>query len=71
MTSGKKKGKAKKDAAPLPTQNGESDSLSINSGILQVLGSHLACCHLQGVIKGCLQPFQTHKNKHESWHYQY
>jgi len=23
-------------AAPLPTQNGEGDSLSINSGILQV-----------------------------------
>jgi len=37
ISSSKKKGKAKKDTAkPLPTQNGEGDSLSINSGILQV-----------------------------------
>jgi len=37
ISSSNKKGKAKKDTAkPLPTQNGERDSLSINSGILQV-----------------------------------
>lgn len=31
-------------AAPLPTQNGEGDSLSINSGILQVATSHKTFC---------------------------
>ena len=36
--SGNKKGKAKKTiAAALPTQNGQADSLSINSSILQVM----------------------------------
>ena len=36
--SGNKKGKAKKSvAAALPTQNGQADSLSINSSILQVM----------------------------------
>ena len=37
VSSGSEKGKVKKEAGtPLPTQNGEGDSLSINSGILQV-----------------------------------
>ena len=42
IASDKKKGKAKKDiVAALPTQNGQGDSLSINSSILQVVTSTL------------------------------
>ena len=43
MASDKKKGKAKKGtAAALPTQNGQGDSLSINSSILQVISITLS-----------------------------
>ena len=38
LVSSSRKKKGKKDAGtPLPTQNGEGDSLSINSGILLVI----------------------------------
>ena len=51
IASDKKKGKAKKGAAAaLPTQNGQGDSLSINSSILQVKSSTLCFINICAVL---------------------